>query len=94
MRRLAEASWQSSDQPQQDQIAIQFTAAAKAVKSQWPNVPHTLRLMGSVELSVPAGGFERNDVRRLLLTFGKAKTSHFIPLAMLIKLESAATPIT
>ena len=94
MRRLAEASWQSSDQPQQDQIAIQFTAAAKAVKSQWANVPHTLRLMGSVQLSVPAGGFERNDVRRLLLTFGKAKTSHFIPLAMLIKLESAATPIT
>lgn len=93
MRRLAEASRQSSGQPQQDQIALQFTAAAKAVKSQWASVPHTLRLIGNVELSVPAGGFERNDVRRLLLTFGKAKTVHFIPFAMLIRLEAAAAAI-
>lgn len=93
MRRLAEASRQSSGQPQLDQIALQFTAAAKAVKSQWASVPHTLRLIGNVELSIPAGGFERNDVRRLLLTFGKAKTVHSIPLAMLIKLEAAAAAI-
>jgi hypothetical protein len=93
MRRLAEASRQSSGQPQQDQIALQFTAAAKAVKSQWASVPHTLRLIGNVELSVPAGGFERNDVRRLLLTFGKAKNVHSIPLAMLIRLEAAAAAI-
>lgn len=63
------------------------------MNGQWASVPQTLRLIGNVELSVPAGGFERNDVRRLLLTFGRAKTFHSIPLAMLIKLEAAAAVI-
>lgn len=49
-----------------------------------------LRLAGQIELSVPDGGFERNDVRRLLLTFGRAKSMCPIPFAMLIKLEAAA----
>lgn len=93
MRRFAEAARQSSGQLRPDQVALQFTEAAKAMKGEWASVPDTLRLIGNVELSVPAGGFERNDVRRLLLTFGRAKTVHPIPLAMLIKLEAATAAI-
>lgn len=52
-------------------------------------VASRLRLAGQVELSIPAGGFERNDVRRLLLTFGRAEYVRPIPLAMLIKFEAA-----
>ena len=93
IRWLAEAVRQSSDQLRPDHLVLQFTKAAKAMNGQWTSVPQTLRLIGNVELSVPAGGFERNDVRRLLLTFGRAKTVHSIPLAMLIKLEAAAAVI-
>ncbi|HBG29834.1 MAG TPA: hypothetical protein DDW98_04250, partial [Gammaproteobacteria bacterium] len=76
IRWLAEAVRQSSDQLRPDHLVLQFTKAAKAMNGQWTSVPQTLRLIGNVELSVPAGGFERNDVRRLLLTFGRAKTVH------------------
>ena len=89
MRQFAEAVQRSGDQSRPDQIALQFTKAAQAMKGEWRNVPETLRLTGQVELSVPSGGFERNDVRRLLLTFGKAKSVHPIPFAMFIKLEQA-----
>jgi len=68
IRWLAEAARQSSDQLRPDHLVLQFTKAANAMNGQWASVPQTLRLIGNVELSVPAGGFERNDVRRLLLT--------------------------
>lgn len=87
MRRFAETAWQSNDQLRPDQIALQFTCAAKAMKRQWTSVPtNTLRQTGNIEISVPAGGFMRNDVRRLLLTFGRAKATQSIPFAMLVKL--------
>ena len=91
IRRFAAALQQSGDQLRPDQIALQLTKAAQAMKGEWADVPQTMRLKGQVELSVPAGGFERNDVGRLLLTFGRAKSVHAIPFAMLIKLEAAAT---
>lgn len=49
-----------------------------------------VRIAGHVELSVPAGGFERNEVRRLLLTFGREKSVRPIPFAMFISLGATA----
>lgn len=89
LRRLAEAVQQQNDAPQPDQFALHLTKAAQAMQGEWAKVPRRLRLAGQVELSIPTGGFERNDVRRLLLTFGRAKSVRPIPLAMLIKLEAA-----
>jgi hypothetical protein len=93
IRRFAEAVQQSGDQAQPDQIAPRLTKAARAMKGEWARVPLTLRLLGHVELSVPSGGFERNDVRRLLLTFGRAKSIRPIPIAMFIKLESPGAAV-
>lgn len=93
MRRFAEAVRQPSGQPRPDEIALQFTKAAQALKGEWADVPRTLPLTGHVELSAPTGGFERNDVRRLLLTFGRARSVHPIPFAMLIKLEAPAAGV-
>ena len=86
MRRFAEAVRQPAGPPRPDQIALQFTKAAQALNGEWADVPRALPLIGNAELSAPTGGFERNDVRRLLLTFGRAKSVHPIPFAMLIKL--------
>lgn len=88
LRWLAGAVLQTSDVPHPEMIALQLTKAAQALESEWYKVPKTLRLAGQVELSIPAGGYERNDVTRLLLSFGRAKSIRPIPLAMLIKLEA------
>lgn len=89
LRRLAGAVLQTSDVPHPEMIALQLTKAAQVLESEWDKIPKTLRLAGQVELSIPAGGYERNDVTRLLLSFGRAKSVRPIPLAMLIKLEAA-----
>ncbi|MGA4275680.1 hypothetical protein ACI2VH_02400 [Ralstonia nicotianae] len=88
MRRFAEATQQSSNQP--GHIARQIERAAQAMKRERTDVPPAQCLNGQVELSVPPNGFERNDVRRLLLTFGRAKSVRAIPFAMLIKFNAAA----
>lgn len=90
LRRLAEVVQQQHVESQPDVIALQLTKAARVMQSEWASMPSRLRLTGRAELSIPAGGFERNDVRRLLLTFGRAKSVRPIPFAMLIKLEAAA----
>lgn len=91
MRRFAEAAQQSGNKPQPDHLGLQFKKAAKAMKGERADEPPPLHLTGQIELSVPAGGFERNDVRRLLVTFGRAKTARATPFAMLIKFEAAGT---
>jgi hypothetical protein len=53
----------------------------------WAKLPPGERLIGRIDLTVPGGGFERSEMRRLLLTFERAKVVRPIPFAMLIKLE-------
>jgi hypothetical protein len=89
MRRLVDAVQQSSGTPQPKQIALEFAKAHQTMQGEWGDMSDTLCLAGHVELSVPARGFERNDVQRLLLTFGKAESVLPIPFAMLINLEAA-----
>lgn len=90
LRRFAEAVQQSSTAPRADQISLQLNEAARGMQREWANVPSTLRLVGHVELSVPVASFERNDVRRLLLTFGRAKSISPVPFAMLIRFDTGA----
>lgn len=90
LRRLVEAVKKSGDGPQPDQIAQQFAKANQVMQGEWGDIEGAVRIAGHVELSVPAGGFERNEVRRLLLTFGRAKSVRPIPFAMFISLGAAA----
>lgn len=84
-RRFLDSVRQSSDGTQPEQIALQFTNAHHTVQSEWARLPDTLVLKGQVDVSVPAGGFERHEVRRLLLTFGRAKSVRPIPFAIFVK---------
>lgn len=87
LRWISEAARQSSAEQYADHISKQLNKAAQGLQRDWANVPSSLRLIGRIQLSVPTSGFERNEVRRLLLTFGRAKSVHPVPYAMLIKLE-------
>lgn len=85
LRRLAEAVRQPSSALRPDEVALQIAKAVQAMRGEWSDVPSALRSVGRIELSVPVGGFERNDVRRLLLTFGRAKQIRPIPFAMYVR---------
>jgi hypothetical protein len=89
-RQLAGAFDGASGPPQPNHIELQMANAAQAMQGEQAKVPNAERLAGHIGLSIPSGGFERNDVRRLLLTFGRAKSVRPIPFAMLIKLEAAS----
>jgi hypothetical protein len=89
-RRLADAIQQQCEAPPADEITSHISTAAETARCEWSKMPIRQRLTGRIELSVPTGGFQRNEVRRLLLTFGRAKSVRPIPLAMLIKFEEAA----
>lgn len=93
MRLLAAAMRQAGRQPRQDQLAIQITRAAQTMNGEWAHLPGARRLIGQVELSVPRGGFVRNDVQRLLLTFGRTKSVRPIPFAMLVKFEELSAGV-
>jgi SEC-C motif len=84
-RRLAEALQQQRVTAQTHQIARDLSKSTSAMQGERVKAQSDLRLVGRIELSVPIGGFQRNEVRRLLLTFGKAKAPHPIPFAMFIR---------
>jgi hypothetical protein len=90
-RKLTEALQQQSVTAQPDQIARDLSKTVSAMQGERVKARGGLRLVGRIELSVPIDGFQRNEVRRLLLTFGKAKAPRSIPFAMFIKLGAAAT---
>ena len=94
LRRLIDAAQQSGGTPQPEHIALQFARAWQAMRGERAraaNAPVRPRLAGKIELSVPSGGFECNEVRRLLLTFGRAKSVSPIPFAMFVSLHAAIT---
>jgi hypothetical protein len=91
VRPLVDAILQQAGAPQPDQVALQISNAADSMQRAWAKVPPGHRLTGWIELSIPASGFDRNEVRRLLLTFGRVKSVRPIPMAMLIKFEEAAS---
>jgi len=57
---------------------------AQKMSREWGGIPSTMRFAASLSLAVPVGGFGRNDVRRLLLTFGRAKGIRTIPFGLFV----------
>jgi hypothetical protein len=84
LRRFTESVQGSVTPSRVTQISLQVIDAAKGIQREWASVPDTSRLVGRLELSVPLEGFERNEVRRLLLTFGRVKAVQPVSFAILI----------
>jgi hypothetical protein len=89
LRPLIDVVRRQGRAPQPDQIRLQISKATECMERAWTKVPLGHRLTARIELSVPENGFDRNEVRRLLLTFGRAKFANPIPLAVLVKFEEA-----
>jgi len=89
LRRFVDSVQGSVTPDRVTQISLQLIDAAKGIQREWASVPGTSRLVGHLELSVPLEGFERNEVRRLLLTFGRIKAVRPVSFAMLIKLGAS-----
>lgn len=86
MRRIAEAIREGSGAALAPELASQLSQAAEAIRREWEMSSSTTRLDGRLEISVPRCGFERNDVRRLLLTFARAKDIRPIQAAFFIRI--------
>lgn len=56
-----------------------------AINAEWNGVREHHRLNGQIRISAPVGGFERDEVRRLLLTFGRAEATSRVPFAVFQK---------
>jgi hypothetical protein len=91
LRPLVDAILQQAGAPQPDQVAQQISNAADSMQRVWTKVPPGHRLTGWIELSIPASGFDRNEVRRLLLAFGRVKSVRPIRMAILIKFKEASS---
>jgi hypothetical protein len=68
------------------QLAGELRRVRKNIRQAWTaldsEMTKPVQFEGRMKLSVPNGGFERPTVRRLLLTFGRAKRVKPMPLAL------------
>lgn len=75
------------------QFAGEMQRVKKSIRKRWKglssNMEASAPFQGYMELSIPKGGFERIAVRRLLLTFGRAKQVQAMPMAIFVKTEHA-----
>lgn len=83
--RIGEAIQDKAGAARATQLVSQLSCAAEGVRREWTKSSSTTRLNGRIDISIPQRGFERNGIRRLLLTFGRAKVVNSIPLALLIR---------
>lgn len=90
LRRFNAAVRQESESGQAQSISEQVDATSSRLESEWSKVDGSLRLSAKIELSVPRAGFERHEVRRLLLTFGRGRSDLAVPFAMFVQLSAAA----
>jgi len=88
MRQLFVASMPGS-KIDLSQIAPRLQMALRRLEREWESASKGPRLAGTIRTSAPIGGFNRNEVQRLLLTFGRSKTVRPLPLAILIQLEGS-----
>jgi hypothetical protein len=89
LRRFVESVQGSVTPDRVTQISLQLIDAAKGIQREWASVPGASRLVRHLELSVPLEGFERDEVRRLLLTFGRIRAVRPVPFAMFIRLGTS-----
>lgn len=68
------------------QLAEEWRRAKKNIRRDWqelgPTSDPSTRFRGRLDLAAPSGGFQRNTVRRLLLTFGRLAQVDSVPMAM------------
>jgi len=62
-------------------------SSVKRMKIKWQEQPSESVLDVQFEFSVPPAGFEDNAVRRLIVTFGRAKDIRIVPIAMLLHIN-------
>lgn len=75
------------------ELAGELHRARKNIRREWQTMltanEMQMPLCGRIEVSFPEGGFQRNTVSRLLLTFGRARRVRAMPMAMYIKVYRA-----
>lgn len=72
-----------------DLVASDLLKAASELDVAWTHATEHQRVIGRVTASIPTGGFERAEVRRLLLTFGRVNAKLSIPLALLVEFQAS-----
>ncbi|OIQ75962.1 hypothetical protein GALL_423640 [mine drainage metagenome] len=74
-------------------MVTQLDSAVKRMQQKWQEQEQFSEsvLDMQFEFSVPAAGFENNTVRRLIVTFGRAKDIRIVPIAMLLHTYQEAT---
>ena len=87
LRQVAEAVRTSVSLQGATKLARTLSDTARRMHLHSDDGALSAKLLGRIKLSVPIAGFERNDVRRLLLTYGKGSIGEPVPLAMLIEFE-------
>lgn len=74
-------------------LAVKMQGTKKSLRKRWKGLTSRkearAQFQAHIELSIPRGGFERPTVRRLLLTFGRAKNIQTMPMAIFVKVEGA-----
>ena len=72
------------------ELAGELHGAEHSIRREWQTLGDLpMPFWGHLEVSLPEGGFERSTIRRLLLTYGRAKNVRTIPMAMYFKAERA-----
>ena len=66
------------------EMAKEVAEAAGEAEAIWSRVASQTVLPVRVHLSAVQGGFHRDEVERLLLAFGRARTANPVPFALLI----------
>lgn len=69
-------------------MVIQLDSAVKTVRQKLQEQSSESVFDMQFEFSLPEAGFESNAVRRLIVTFGRAKDIRIVPIAMLLHLTS------
>jgi hypothetical protein len=87
LRRLAQAVRNSADEARCAQLAAELEQAAEAIRNETAATVNPDRLLARLEMSVPASGFQRREVKRLLVTFGGERTGHPVPFALRVHFE-------
>lgn len=72
-------------------MVTQLDSAVKRMQQKWQEQSFESVLDVQFEFSVPTAGFENNAVRRLIVTFGRAKDIRIVPIAMLLHINEQLT---
>ena len=87
LRRLAQAVRNSADEVRSSELAAELEHAGEAMRKDAAATAKPGQLLGRLKMSVPASGFKRREVQRLLVTFGGERTGRPVRFAFRIHFE-------